>query len=354
MKIPKAILHGAAVFGALLVVPASTVGTRAVAQDSAWPDSPDVVALKGQLAAAEGKHGSDHPDDGELLLEVANALREQGAYVPATRYVERALAITEKAKGPEHFESALLLDKLGGLYLLEGDAARARAALMRARPALLQQVGPKNPGYGLFLMHLGKALSQTGENEEAKEVVEQALVAFGEELSHAAHEWTGANLEMGLLFMGLRKYRLAEQQLVYALTVRSEALSFGPRDEGLFYMAPVRNALGQLYVTVGLLDQAESLLQDALDAYEKKYGKDHALTEDVLVNLAALYDGRQDASKAREYADRAQAVHRKSAGYSHAADQPLRKLARATPAPCPPQGQDLQSCGAGVDSPDRP
>jgi len=136
--------------------------------------------------------------------------------------------------------------------------------------------------------------------------------------------------------------------------VRFEALSFGPRDEGLFYMAPVRNALGQLYVTVGLLEQAESLLQDALDAYEKKYGKDHPLTEDVLVNLAALYDGRQDASKAREYAERAQAVHGRSAGYSHVADQPLRWLARATPPPDPPQGQDLQSCGAGVDSPDRP
>ena len=87
-------------------------------------------------------------------------------------------------------------------------------------------------------MHLSKALSQTGENEEAKEAVEQASVAFGEELSHAAHKWTAANLEMGLLFLGQRKYRLAEQQLVYALTVRSEASSFGPRDEGLFYMAP--------------------------------------------------------------------------------------------------------------------
>jgi len=225
---------------------------------------------------------------------------------------------------------------------------------LRAKPALLQKVGPKNPGYGLFLMHLGKALSQTGENEEAKEAVEQALVAFGEELSHAAHEWTGANLEMGLLFLNLRKYRLAEQQLVYALTVRSEASSFGPRDEGLFYMAPARNALGQLYVTVGLLEQAESLLQDALDAYEKKYGKDHPLTEDILVNLAALYDGKPDVSRARKYADRAQAVHRRSAGYSHVADQPLRRLARATPPPCPPRGRDLQSCGADVDSPDRP
>ena len=51
--------------------------------------------------------------------------------------------------------------------------------LLRAKPTLLREVGPKNPGYGLFLMHLGKALSQTGENEEAKEAVEQALVAFG-------------------------------------------------------------------------------------------------------------------------------------------------------------------------------
>ena len=35
MRISKSILHGAAILGAMLVVLASTVGTRAVAQDSA-------------------------------------------------------------------------------------------------------------------------------------------------------------------------------------------------------------------------------------------------------------------------------------------------------------------------------
>jgi tetratricopeptide (TPR) repeat protein len=314
------------------------VSVPALSQATTWPDSPDIKALKKQLATAEARKGKDHPDVAEVLLALGNAYRDQGGYVPATPYVERALAITEKAHGLEHVEVAAVLDKLGTLYLRQGDTARARAAYMRASPILQREVGPDHPGYGLFLMHLGELQLLAGQTTEAQQAVDQASTAFGDQLSQAAHEWTGANQAMGLLFLGLGKYRQAEQQLVYALAVRSEALESEKHDEALFYIAPAQNALGTLYVAVGLDDQAEPLLRDALTAYEKRYGKDHPLLEDIIVNLVTLYNDKGDATKAREYLERAQALHQKSAAYSHLPDWPLRTLARATPRSRPPDG----------------
>jgi tetratricopeptide (TPR) repeat protein len=96
-------------------------------------------------------------------------------------------------------------------------------------------------------------------------------------------------------------------------------------------MAPAQAALGEFYVTVGRNDQAEQPLRDALTVYEKKYGDDHPLLEDVLIDLAALYENKGDMSQGREYAERAQAIHQKSAGYSHLPDVSVRTLKRVTP-----------------------
>ena len=87
---------------------------------ASWPDPARIRGLKQQLAASEAKNGKDHPDLVEILLRLGNAYRDEGGYVPATPYVERALSITEKTHGSEHLEVAATLDKLGTLYLAPG------------------------------------------------------------------------------------------------------------------------------------------------------------------------------------------------------------------------------------------
>jgi tetratricopeptide (TPR) repeat protein len=290
--------------------------------------------LKAELAGVEARKGKGSPDLVEPLFKVGDAYREAGGYVPATPYVERALDITEKKQGAEHIDVAATLDKLGTLYLAQGDTARARAAYVRAQPILLRKLGQKNPGYGIFLLHLARLQLATGQTRSAQATVDQALTAFGDEVSAAAQQWTEANRMLGVLFLGLGKYEEAKQQLVYALTVRSEALEFGDHDQATLYMAPVQASLGELYVTIGQNSDAEPLLLDALAAYEKRYGKDHPLQEDALVGLAALYESKGDPTQGRAYAERAQALHQKSVGYSHLPDVPVRTLNPVTlPAP---------------------
>jgi tetratricopeptide (TPR) repeat protein len=287
--------------------------------------------LKQQLATAEAETGTLPDDLVEALFKLADAYREEGGYVPATPYVERALAVTEAAHGSDDINVAATLDKLGTLYLSQGDTARARAAYARARPILLKRLGRKNPGFGIFLLHVGRLQVATGQIKDAQETAHQAVSAFGEELSHAAQEMVEVNRMLGLLLLGVGKYKEAEQQLVYGLTVRSEALSFVDKDEALLYMAPAQASLGELYVVMGRNDEAQQLLLAALAAYEKKYGGDHPLIEDVLVALTGLYENKGDAPQRQQYAARLQALHERSAGYSHLPDVSARVMRRSTP-----------------------
>lgn len=312
----------------LLVLLAPLVSTPAWSQATSWPDPPDIRTLKQQLGSAEAKMGTDHAEVAELLLTLGEAYREHGGYVPATPFVERALAIKEKVHGPSHIEVAGVLDRLGIMYLQQGDTGRARTAFVRARPILVRELGPKHPVYGLFLTHLGELQLLAGETTAAQHTVDEASKAFGDVLFQADHQWTEANRSMGLLYLGLGKGREAEQQLVLALTVRSEALDFENQEEARLYIASAQTALGDLYVAIGRLKDAEPLLREALATYEKKYGNDHPVLEDPIVNLAGLYEDKGDGTRARQYADRAAALHQRLAGYSHLSDWPLQARAR--------------------------
>jgi tetratricopeptide (TPR) repeat protein len=307
------------------------VNGTASPQASAWPDSPAIAQLKEQLATAEAETGTLPDDLVKALFRLADAYREEAGYVPATPYVERALSVTEKAHGSEDINVAATLDKLGTLYLSQGDTAQARAAYVRAKPILLRKLGRKHPGFGIFLLHVGRLQVSTGQIKDAQETAHQAVTAFGDDLSHAAQEMTEVNRMLGLLLLGVGRYKEAEQQLVYALTVRSEALSFVGRDEALLYMAPAQAALGELYVTMGRNDQAQQPLLDALTAYEKKYGGDHPVVEEILIALAALYENKGDAAQGQQYAARVQALHQRSEGYSHLPGVSVRVLRRSTP-----------------------
>jgi tetratricopeptide (TPR) repeat protein len=82
------------------------------------------------LAIAEKALGPNHPDTAISLNNLGGLLQGQGDLPGARPYVERALAIREKALGPDHPDMARSLNNLGYLLKAQGDLAgvlRARA-----------------------------------------------------------------------------------------------------------------------------------------------------------------------------------------------------------------------------------
>ena len=68
-----------------------------------------------------------------------------GDYTKAEPLLGRALAIKEKALGPEHPDTATSLNNLAGLYWLMGDYAKAEPLLQRALAIREKAVGAEHP-----------------------------------------------------------------------------------------------------------------------------------------------------------------------------------------------------------------
>ena len=77
------------------------------------------------LAIREKALGPEHPDMATTLNNLALLYQAQGDYGRAAPLYQRSLAVREKALGPEHPSVATTLNNLASLYQAQGDYGRA-------------------------------------------------------------------------------------------------------------------------------------------------------------------------------------------------------------------------------------
>jgi len=87
------------------------------------------------LAIREKALGPDHPDVAKSLNNLAEVYREQGRNADAEALYQRALAIREKALGPDHPDVAKSLNNLAEVYREQGRNADAEPVNRRGVPA---------------------------------------------------------------------------------------------------------------------------------------------------------------------------------------------------------------------------
>src|SRR5439155_366580 len=108
------------------------------------------------LAIKEKALGPDHPDVARSVGNLANLLWSSGDYPRARPLFERSLAIHEKALGPEHPDVARSLSNLANLLLSTGDSAGARPPDERALAIRLKVLGPDHPDVAITLSNLAE------------------------------------------------------------------------------------------------------------------------------------------------------------------------------------------------------
>ena len=86
------------------------------------------------------------PDDATLLNNTALSLMQAGDYTGAEPLYRRALAINEKALGPDHPYVATNLNNLAFLLYDKGDYAGAEPLYRRALAIDEKALGPDDPG----------------------------------------------------------------------------------------------------------------------------------------------------------------------------------------------------------------
>jgi tetratricopeptide (TPR) repeat protein len=245
------------------------------------------------LAICEKALGPEHPNTAVSLNNLATLL--QGDLVGARVLFERSREIREKVHGREHPLTATSLSNLAGLLREQGDLAGARPLLERALEIREKALGPEHPDTATRLNNLALLLKDQGDLAGARPLFERAL-AISEKALGPDHPETAKSLNnLASLIQAQGDLAGARPRFERAVAICEKAL--GPEHPNT---NRARRNLANLLLAAGASSEALTLSETALAAHEKACGAGHRWTKDSAVTTATALDalGRADEAAA--------------------------------------------------------
>jgi serine/threonine-protein kinase len=134
--------------------------------------------LERALRLHERNSGPDSALVGTTLGNLSNLYLRSGEIELGVDAARRSVAITEKAYGPLHYETALTTNGFGWALLRAGRPEEARETLERALVIFRAAVGEEHRATGYAYRNLGQALVETGRPAEAAAALRRADVIW--------------------------------------------------------------------------------------------------------------------------------------------------------------------------------
>jgi tetratricopeptide (TPR) repeat protein len=264
------------------------------------------------LAIYEKVRGPEHPSTARALDHLASLLQSQGDFVEARSLYERALAIREKVLGPEHTDTAKSLNNLALLLRAKGDVAAARPLCERALSIYEKVRGTEHASTATTLTKLAVLLRDQGDLAAARPLCERALAIFEKV---RGPEDPGTAGVLNFLAILLRD----QGDLAAARPLCERALAIFEKVRGPEHHSTARrlNDLARLLQAQGDLAGARPLYERALAIQERVLGPEHPITAWSLNNLAKLLQAQGDLAGARPLFERAVAILEKVHGAEH-------------------------------------
>jgi tetratricopeptide (TPR) repeat protein len=262
---------------------------------------------KRALAVREKALGPEHPDTAQSLNNLALLYYSQGRYAEAEPLCKRALAVREKALGPEHPDTARSLNNLANLYGKQGRYAEAEPLYKRALAIREKALGPEHPETAQSLNNLASLYYSQVRYAEAESLCKRAL-AVEEKALGPEHPETAQSLNNLANLYG-KQGRYAEAEPLYKRALAVEEKALGPEHPDI---AQSLNNLALLYGEQGRYAEAEPLYKSALAIEEKALGPEHPDTAQVLENYADLMRKLNRESEAAKLEARAKEILEKT------------------------------------------
>ena len=105
---------------------------------------------------------------------LGSRLAWKGRYAEAEPLFKRALAIHEKALGPDHPKVAISLNNLANIYQAQGHYAKAEPRYKRAAAIQEKALGPNHPNLAALLDNWAELYKKTGRKDEANRLFDRA------------------------------------------------------------------------------------------------------------------------------------------------------------------------------------
>ena len=264
------------------------------------------------LAIWEKDVGSDHPDIGRVLSDLAVLYKSQGRFSEAEPLHKRALAIRENALGPDHPDVAISLNNLGILY---GAQARfSEAELLHRRALVIREkvLGGDHPDVATSLNNLASTHTSQGRFGEAEALYQRALAIRENALGRDHPDVATPLNNLAEFFSAQGRYREAELLHKRAREIWENALGSAHPQVALSL-----NNLAGICDAQGRFQEAEALYKRALTIRESALGADHPDVAQSLNNLAALYESQGRYGEAEPLHKRSLEVRMRAFGPNH-------------------------------------
>ncbi len=271
-----------------------------------------ILLAERALAIREAQREPDHHDMAGSLNNLAVLYDAMGRYGEAEPLYQRALAIREAQLGPDHLDTATSLNDLAGLYRSMGRYGEAEPLYQRALAIREAQLGPDHPNTAGSLNNLARLYQLMGLYGEAEALFQSALAIREAQLGPDHSDTAGSLNNLAALYESQGRYSEAEPLYQRALAITEQAL--GPDHPDT---ATSLNNLALLYFSQGRYPKAEPLYQRALAIYEQALGPDHPDTATSLNNLALLYFSQGRYPEAEPLYQRALAIREQALGHDH-------------------------------------
>lgn len=272
-----------------------------------WDRGQELVAHAVVAAEHAERTGAD-PYSTAVLLDLAGGyLAERSQFPEAHDALRRALAVDEKAYGPDALPVAVDLANLAGVLQTMGDLRTARDLLRRAISNAERQLGPDHLMVATLRIPLGRVLQNLGDWPAARAELERSLAVV--EREHGPeHPHVAAVLNtLGGVLQDLHLLDEAAAVLRRALAIDEAA--FGPDDPAV---SAIRGNLGRVLQERGELADARSELDRALEIDLAVYDADHPRVAIDLNNLGRLDHDAGDPRRALRSLSAALAIDERS------------------------------------------
>jgi tetratricopeptide (TPR) repeat protein/predicted Ser/Thr protein kinase len=253
----------------------------------------------------------------ELLLATAltslgRVLLEQGKYPQAKEKHLRALALRQKALGPEHTAVASSLGDLGMVAGWMGEHEEALAKNEQAMALMQKALGPEHPDLIRFHVAMGAALRDLGRYEETRQQFER-VCSLSEKVLGPEHPVVSTALNnLGIALNDLGRHEEALEKSERALAMREKLHGRDHQD----VPGPLINAALALS-GMGRHKEALETTERALAIWERSLGPTHPLLAGPLTlrGVELRHLGRY--AEARAPLERALAIQEKELGREH-------------------------------------
>ena len=261
---------------------ALALGELSVALDFQGRDPESLEVQRKALAMSEGTMGEAHPYSATLRNNLALRLSEAGDKDQAEIYLRKTLELYKARPGIHERELIAPLSNLGSMLMGAGDFAGARPYVERAAE-IARRTNPRENYTRIGAeINLASIQREAGRLQEAESMFRAALKRFEQQLGpqHQGTARVQALLGGTLAWMGRREE--AEDLLRTGLAIQ--------RDPDTDPMSPDQTllSLGRVLVDTGTLDEAEILLQEALELRQGVYPATAWQVAEVQLELAAL------------------------------------------------------------------